>query len=71
MRKRNTLLYLSTGYIVILVVAALAAPFVAPYNPIVQNLGERFSPSSKAHFLGTDNFGRDILSRVIYGSRSA
>ena len=55
----------------ILVVAALAAPIVAPYNPIVQNLDERFSPSSKAHFLGTDNFGRDILSRVIYGSRSA
>ena len=71
MRKRNTLLYLSIGYIVILVTAALAAPLIAPYNPIVQNLDERFSPSSKAHFLGTDNFGRDILSRVIYGSRSA
>lgn len=71
MRKRNTLLYLSIGYIVILAVAALAAPLIAPYNPVVQNLDERFSPSSKAHFLGTDNFGRDILSRVIYGSRSA
>jgi peptide/nickel transport system permease protein len=71
MRKRNTLLYLSMGYIVILAVAALAAPFIAPYDPIDQNLDERFSPSSKAHFLGTDNFGRDILSRVIYGSRSA
>lgn len=71
MRKRNTLLYLSIGYIVILVAAALAAPIIAPYNPIVQNLDERFSPSSKTHFLGTDNFGRDILSRVIYGSRSA
>ena len=55
----------------ILVVAALAAPMIAPYDPIVQNVDERFSPSSKAHYLGTDNFGRDILSRVIYGSRSA
>ena len=71
MKKRNTLFYLSIGYIVILAVAALAAPLIAPYNPVVQNLDERFSPSSKAHFLGTDNFGRDILSRVIYGSRSA
>jgi peptide/nickel transport system permease protein len=71
MKKRNTLFYLSIGYIVILAVAALAAPLVAPYNPIDQNLDQRFSPSSKAHFLGTDNFGRDILSRVIYGSRSA
>jgi len=71
MKKRNTLFYLSIGYIVILVVAALAAPMIAPYDPIVQNVDERFSPSSKAHYLGTDNFGRDILSRVIYGSRSA
>ncbi len=71
MKKRNTLLVISIGYIVILGVAAVAAPSIAPYNPVFQNLDERFSPSSKAHFLGTDNFGRDILSRVIYGSRSA
>lgn len=64
-------MYLSVGYIVILGVAALAAPMIAPHNPIAQNLEERFSPSNKAHLLGTDNFGRDILSRVIYGSRSA
>ena len=49
----------------------MAAPMIAPHDPIDQNLGDRFSPSSKAHLLGTDNFGRDILSRVIYGSRSA
>ncbi len=49
----------------------MAAPIFAPHNPVDQNLDDRFSPSSKAHLLGTDNFGRDILSRVIYGSRSA
>ena len=49
----------------------MPAPIFAPHNPVDQNLDDRFSPSSKAHLLGTDNFGRDILSRVIYGSRSA
>ena len=71
MKKRNTLFYLSIGYIVILGVAALAAPWIAPHNPTEQNLDARFSPSDTVHLLGTDNFGRDILSRVIYGSRSA
>jgi peptide/nickel transport system permease protein len=71
MKKRNTLFYLSIGYIVILGVAALAAPWIAPHSPIDQNYDDRFSPSDSVHLLGTDNFGRDILSRVIYGSRSA
>ena len=71
MKKRNILFYLSIGYIVILGVAALAAPWIAPHNPTEQNLDTRFSPSDSVHLLGTDNFGRDILSRVIYGSRSA
>lgn len=70
-KHRMTIFFLSMGFIAILGVAALAAPLIAPYNPTLQNLDERFSPSSKSHFLGTDNFGRDILSRVIYGSRSA
>ena len=52
-------------------VAALAAPWIVPHNPTDQNLDARFSPSDSVHLLGTDNFGRDILSRVIYGSRSA
>jgi peptide/nickel transport system permease protein len=71
MRKQRTVIfYISIIYIVILGAASLAAPLIAPYDPIIQNLDERLSPSSKSHFLGTDNFGRDILSRVIYGSRS-
>ena len=72
MRNSNrTILYFSICYIVILGAAAIAAPFIAPHNPTVQNIDERFAPSSRAHILGTDNFGRDILSRTIYGSRSA
>jgi peptide/nickel transport system permease protein len=71
MKKHRTVLFLiSISYIVILGVAGLAAPLMAPYNPTLQHLDDRFQSSSKSYFLGTDNFGRDILSRVIYGSRS-
>jgi len=71
MNKRNTLFFLSIGYILILGVAAVAAPWIAPHSPVDQNSDERFSPPDGVHLLGTDNFGRDILSRVIFGSRSA
>ena len=70
-RHRNTIFYLSIIFMAILGAAAVTAPVIAPYNPTVQNLDERFEPSSRQHLLGTDNFGRDIFSRVIYGSRSA
>jgi peptide/nickel transport system permease protein len=48
---------------------AIAAPFVAPYDPILQDATARLAPPSPAHPFGTDNFGRDILSRVIWGAR--
>ena len=51
------------------VLIALAAPLVAPYDPLVQNLGNTLAPPGRAHLLGTDNVGRDVLSRVIWGTR--
>lgn len=51
------------------VVLAIAAPVVAPYDPIFQDTGARMQPPSWLHPFGTDNFGRDILSRVIWGTR--
>ena len=69
--QRNIIFYLSIIFLVVLAAAALAAPLIAPYHPTTQNLDQRFKPSSAAHLLGTDNFGRDIFSRVIFGSRSA
>ncbi len=54
--------------ILILVVAALA-PLLAPYDPNIQDVGNRLQPFSSTHWLGTDAFGRDILSRLIYGTR--
>lgn len=55
-----------------LCLTALLAPVLSPHDPTEQRLTERFlRPGSAGHPLGTDEFGRDILSRVLYGSRSA
>ncbi|HCT90522.1 MAG TPA: D,D-dipeptide ABC transporter permease [Lachnospiraceae bacterium] len=51
------------------IIAAILAPVIAPYDPIVQDLGVRLKAPSGEHWFGTDNFGRDIFSRVIYGGR--
>jgi peptide/nickel transport system permease protein len=53
----------------VLIIAALFAPLISPANPAAQNLAERLQAPSHAHWMGTDELGRDILSRVIYGAR--
>jgi peptide/nickel transport system permease protein len=52
-----------------LVVIALSAPWIAPADPTAQNLPARLMAPSAAHWMGTDELGRDILSRIIYGAR--
>src|SRR5580698_7203753 len=54
---------------VILVIVALAAPLLAPYDPVAQNLPARLLSPTTAHWMGTDELGRDILSRIIFGTR--
>lgn len=54
---------------VLLVVLAIAAPLLAPYNPAAQHLAVRLAGPSMAHWMGTDDLGRDILSRILYGAR--
>ena len=51
------------------VAVALAAPALAPHNPLKQNLNNTLAGPSRIHLLGTDNVGRDVLSRVIWGTR--
>ena len=51
------------------IIMAIIAPMVAPYDLVVQDLTLRLKAPSAAHIFGTDNFGRDIFSRVIYGGR--
>ena len=66
---------LGAGIVILIVMAAIFAPFLAPYDPYAQTLMARLVPpvwSEKGSWeypLGTDNFGRDMLSRLIYGSR--
>ncbi len=62
----------STGIIIFLCIAAMAifAPFLVPYNPNQQDLYHVLEGPSRLHLLGTDDVGRDLLSRVIYGSRA-
>lgn len=55
--------------IVLLLLVAIFAPMLAPYDPYEQNILSRYKSPSAQHILGTDEMGRDILSRIIYGSR--
>ena len=57
--------------IFLIVLVAIFAPFLAPYNPYKTNLAEALQPMSSAHLLGTDALGRDTLSRIIYGTRTS
>lgn len=61
----------SVGFVlcVILIILAIGAPWLAPYNPAAQNLPARLVPPSAVHWMGTDELGRDVFSRVIYGAR--
>ena len=62
-------LKIGTAMMLIIVLAAIFAPLVAPYDPYFQDFNIVLQPPGLAHPLGTDNYGRDILSRVIYGAR--
>ena len=55
--------------VIVAVILALFAPWIAPYDPILQNTANTLQGPSLAHPFGTDNFGRDIFSRVIWGTR--
>jgi len=67
--RKQRLAMIGGGIIFLLLFVALCTPVLAPHDPMVQNLYARLQPPSLEHPLGTDDFGRDILSRMIYGSR--
>jgi peptide/nickel transport system permease protein len=69
MWRRSPSLVAGLAIIAAVIAAALFAPLLAPYNPIKQNYAAAAQPPSAAHLLGTDKFGRDQLSRVLYGTR--
>lgn len=53
----------------LLILAALFAPWIAPYDPLQQDIANRLMPPSGEFLLGTDTYGRDVLSRLLYGAR--
>ena len=67
--RRNKLALLGLFILFLLVIVAVLAPVLAPFHYAEQNLMMAFEPPSWEHPLGTDDFGRDILSRIIYGAQ--
>ena len=57
--------------IVIMALAAIFAPWVTPYDPLTVDYGGMLAAPSWQHWMGTDSFGRDVMTRVIYGARTA
>jgi peptide/nickel transport system permease protein len=68
--KSHPLGMVGLGLIALLVFTAAAAPLLTGYDPIAQDMQQRLLPPSAAHWFGTDNFGRDVFSRVVYGART-
>ena len=66
---RNRKAVIGLVLLTIISLSAIFAPWVATHNPTQQNLRNRLQPPSAENWLGTDNFGRDIYSRIIYGAR--
>jgi len=69
MIRRRRITGVGAALILIVVLAAAAAPLLSPYDPVALNVADRLQGPRDAHPFGTDEFGRDILSRTLYGAR--
>lgn len=58
------------GVILLLIITAILAPWLTPYDPTAQDMIGRLQPPSSVHWFGTDEFGRDVFARVVYGTRT-
>lgn len=67
--RRNPLATFGAVFMAIVLAAALFAPWLSPWDPLKQDLANVLQPPGGAHLLGTDDLGRDVLSRLIYGAR--
>ena len=69
--RRRPLGAAGAAVVVLLILLALTANLIAPYNPVAVDFGSMLTRPNADHWLGTDAFGRDVLTRLIYGSRTA
>src|SRR5262249_33922034 len=67
--RRNRLAGAGMVLVTVFVIFAIFAPWIAPQNPSAIDLPSRLQPPRTAHWFGTDELGRDIFSRVVYGAR--
>ena len=70
-RRANATLLMAVGVVAVMALAAIFAPVIAPYDPDEVDLSAFYASPSTAHWLGTDGLGRDILSRLMHGARTA
>jgi peptide/nickel transport system permease protein len=69
--RRRTLGAVGALIVLVMLMVAVLAPFIAPYDPLAVDFGAMLAAPSARHWLGTDAFGRDVLSRLIFGSQTA
>ncbi len=69
--SRHGLVIAGGAIVLVLAVTAVLGATLAPYDPVAMDFTARFAPPSWAHPFGTDDFGRDLFSRVLHGARSA
>jgi peptide/nickel transport system permease protein len=67
--RHNEAVVLSGLFLLLIVLLSLAAPVLTPHDPVTIDIPQRLQPPSLAHPFGTDEFGRDLLTRVLYGGR--
>jgi peptide/nickel transport system permease protein len=69
--RRRPLGAIGAAFIILTALVAVFAPVLATYNPLANDYGAMLTPPSAQHWLGTDAHGRDVYSRILYGSRTA
>lgn len=67
--RKNRMAMAGLAFVMLLVLLAIFAPWVSPHDPYRVALNEQLLPASTTYWLGTDNFGRDVLTRILYGAR--
>src|SRR5512136_1007488 len=67
--KKNKTALIGTVVALFVVLVAIAAPWISPYDPLDQDIAHRLRPPDRSHLLGTDEYGRDVLSRILWGTR--
>ncbi|CVI64190.1 ABC transporter permease (plasmid) [Agrobacterium leguminum] len=67
--RSNRFSWIGIGLLALIILLAVFAPLIAPYDPLKQNILHRLTPPSAQFWLGTDSYGRDVLSRLLYGAR--